>query len=309
MENSSLLETIESIAIEILKAKEALNKESAILLPEVVSEFKKRNSEIKETTLSAYMNKLTRTSTSPIKSAGKKKGFYFTVQNVNATVPSPSSSEKEPTPEISKNVTSITIAINDSSDQATKTRNQIEKKLYPIARDWLIAEGYSALVTGEKKGNGQWGNPDVTGIRVTHTVSETKEVEIATIEVKINDLDWRRQIFEAVSHTRFSNCTYFCFAYPESNRNSFDSEFYMYAEEFELGLLGIEMEDADFEKFVKNEYDPKYEDVEVIELNTPRFRTLRPYFREKFLKNLEISSLKDLILWPNQATALKPTGT
>lgn len=129
-----------------------------------------------------------------------------------------------------------------------------------------------------------------------------------TVEIKSSQENWRQFVFEAVSHTRFSNLTYYCFAYPESDRNSFDSEFYMYAEEFGIGLLGIEMEDANFRNFTSNQYDPTAGDIEVIELNTPRFRNLRPYFREKFLKTLGITSLTELIRWPN-FTSFQDTGS
>lgn len=334
MENS-LIDKIEKIAIEILKLKSAVSVESAVILPEIVAEFQSRSANVKETTLSAYLSKLTRTESSPIRSAGKKRGFYYFEKPAISEVKLPDSplltvvhgaettnTSTFPTgPSAHGLEMGSTPANNSSSDSSTQDmeagsapslqatpRLQLEKKLYQIARAWLEAEGFNSEITGERTGNGKWGNPDITGIRVYNTASESKEVEIATVEVKISQDNWRQFIFEAVSHTRFSNLTYFCFAYPESDRNSFDSEFYMYAEEFGIGLLGIEMESTDFENFITNQYEPKNGDIEVVELNTPRFRSLRPYFREKFLKTLGIGSLTDLIRWPN-LNSFKDTGS
>lgn len=325
----TLIEKIESHAIAFLKERRADSVQTAVLLPELVAYFKKIEPDVKESTLSAYLSKLTRTESSPIRSPGKKQGFYCldklktdqVADNQSNLAPlyieefsGEGHSQSSPLAEASTNTNSSWKAgstlqsgssaqeqeqeIGETQGSQVSQRLKLEKKLYQIALDWLVAEGFNAEITGERTGNGKWGNPDVTGIKVHNTASETKEVEIATVEVKINQSNWRQLIFEAVSHTRFSNLTYYCFAYPESDRNSFDSEFYMYAEEFGLGLLGIEMEDTDFENYISNKYEPTTGDIVVVELNTPRFRSLRPHFREKFLYTLGIRSLSDLIRWP-----------
>lgn len=308
MERLSLLQSIEKTALEILKSKDASSKDAAILLPEVVTAFKEKQFDVNESTLSAYLSKLTRSGTSAIKSAGKKKGFFFSESSI--TFPEPIAPTNMSREESSVETTQVFFQgpANASSPKQKEPRLLIEKKLYQMIKQWLETEDYNVDVTADKTANGKWGNPDVTGIKVVDTVSENKEVEIITIEVKPNLDQWKQFIFEAVSHTRFANLTYYCFAYPESDRNSLEPELYLYAEEYGLGLLGIEMEQDDYEKFQRNEYDPKFEEVEIIELQTPRLKFLRPYFREKFLNSLGISSLKELILWPGKVDPLKPAA-
>lgn len=301
MEKQSLVQIIESTASEILQQKKAVNKDEAVLLPEIVAAFKQRQSNINESTLSAYLSKLARSGTSSIRSAGKKRGFFIspvTLATADATQALPVEAV------IDHQLASIEHP-SAALAKGREPRQMIEKKLYQMIKEWLETESYSVAVTADKTANGKWGNPDVTGIKVIDTVSENKEIEIITIEIKPNVDQWKQFIFEAVSHTRFANLSYYCFAYPESSRNGHEQELYLYAEEFGIGLLGIEMEDADYQNFLINQYEPKFEDVEIIEIQTPRLKFLRPYFREKFLESLGISCLKDLILWPGKAESLK----
>lgn len=229
----------------------------------------------------------------------ERRKVFFYYENLE----SPEAEALNQAEDLSVGVQPQVMGATDRQEEAAPVRASIEKKLYTLIQDWLLAEDFNTSITADKTGNGKWGNPDITGIKITDSVTQNKEVEIITIEAKPSLQQWKQFIFEAISHTRFANTSYYCFAYPENERNSLDPEIYLYAEEFGLGLLGIEMVQKDYDDFLANRYEPKFEDVYFVELQTPRYKTLRPYFREKFFKTLNINNLKELILW-----GVKPQG-
>lgn len=281
----TLIQRISMIATEFLIQKDALESAKSILLPEIVTYVTAKEPEIKENTIAAYMSKIARDPDSSIRSAGFKRGFY-----VSKLTP-----ESAPIPPAASNLTKL--KNTQPKAPSAEGNNWVEEKLYDLISAWLEAEGYQAQVTSDLTKNGKWGNPDVTGLKVTDTVAETKEIEIATVEVKSSEKDWRQMIFEAVSHTRFANVVYFAIAMSESLYENLEDEIYLYAEEYGIGLVGIIMADDDYNKFVSNELQPTYASVEIKELRTPTFRQLRPYFREKFLKSLKITDLRGVFTW------------
>lgn len=297
-DNLSLIESIESIVADILKSKQALTKEAAIKLPDIITAIKQKNFSVNDSTVAAYLSKLSRLEISCIKSAGKKRGFFYQ-SKIETNSADPLNTDALKNNSAPAGQPPLTI------DPKQKNYKETEKKLYEMVQMWLETENYNVDITAHNLKNGKWGNPDITGIKVLDTVTESKEIEITTIEVKSGRSQWRQYIFEAVSHTRFANLTYYCFAYPEAERNSLEQELFLYAEEFGIGLLGIEMTDDDYERFINEDYAPTFGDVDIIELQTPRHKVLRPYFREEFLTSLGIKGLKDLILWPKKPRELK----
>jgi hypothetical protein len=210
------------------------------------------------------------------------------------------SESKEPNSNLTNNETaSVSDKIGEQKQRGT------EYKLYKIVKAFLAADGYMVDDTSSARGNKKWGNPDVTGIQITESVSGNKELEIATVEVKTGLENWRTFIFEAVSHTRFANVSYYCFAYPEKDKDNLDDDLYLYAEEFSIGILGIEMEDEDYANFRDDQYDPEIGDVKITTIVTPRFRTLRPYFREEFLNSLGIFDQSSLMRFGSSIEEIK----
>lgn len=86
-----------------------------------------------------------------------------------------------------------------------------ERFLYRLLANWLASLNYRTKVSADLRAGGLWGNPDVVGVRLLETVWQTFEVEVVTIEVKNSSADWKRWIFEAIAHKRFSDRSYFSF--------------------------------------------------------------------------------------------------
>jgi hypothetical protein len=70
-----------------------------------------------------------------------------------------------------------------------------ESLLYPLLVQWLGNKGYFSKNTSGNKSGGRWGNPDVTGIKVT-SIANTISLEVLTVEAKIGIENWRQFIFE-----------------------------------------------------------------------------------------------------------------
>lgn len=257
--------------VEFLKTQGATSKENGKTTTVILESIKRINPEMNHNTVGAYLSALAKDPTSGIVLAGKGRGYYYVKPEQGL------------------------IQISESpTKQEAKKRVEREKKLYPIVRQWLLEKSYRVKDTSSARGNDKWGNPDITGLKVIDTVSETKEVELVTVEVKNSFEDWREVIFEAISHTRFANQVYFCFAYSEDYRRKIETEMFFYAEEFGIGILGIEMSDEDYQKFIQDGVVPNYDNIDMVELQTPPFKLLRPYFREKFFKTLGVGKLSDL---------------
>jgi hypothetical protein len=98
-----------------------------------------------------------------------------------------------------------------SGDAAKYTRR--EAALYPALCDWLSGRKFRAEDTSRSKAGGTWGNPDVTGLRLSEGYLGRRDIEVATVEVKTSMAYWRQYIFEAISHKRFAHRAYFAFAF------------------------------------------------------------------------------------------------
>lgn len=128
-----------------------------------------------------------------------------------------------------------------AGDDVSATRVAREAKLYPAVRDWLSSRGYRTQVTASLKRGRQWGNPDVTGLKLNSLPLGQFSTEVATAEVKLSAADWRYWFFEAVSHKRFAHRAWFAFAVgtDEPNLAQLDeaNEMCEYAERYRVGLL------------------------------------------------------------------------
>ena len=114
--------------------------------------------------------------------------------------------EPEPQPEVP-----LQVVATDPAQVARKV--QREKRLYSLLVEWLNSWSYQAEDTSQCKKGGPWGNPDVVGIRTHEGLGGSLHLELASIEAKISEFDWRRVFFEAVSHKRFADRAYFAFAF------------------------------------------------------------------------------------------------
>lgn len=150
-------------------------------------------------------------------------------------------------------------------------RQRRELTLYPALATWLRSRGYSAKVTAATKRGGAWGNPDVTGIRIVDGFLGQKNLEVATVEAKASDANWRYHFFEAVAHKRFAHRAYFAFAYgsdePTLSQVIDAQEMREYGEKYRVGIVVVFVANDTFEQLTKgNANELELDDVRVEEL-------------------------------------------
>lgn len=126
-----------------------------------------------------------------------------------------------------------------------------EKDLYPLMTLWLAQQGYLSKDTSTTKSGGKWGNPDIVGIDRVEIFGSI-EIEVASLEIKLSEASWEQFIFEAVSHKRFSNRSWFCYRTKVANQPLPKGMEY-YAERFRVGILQVELSDQELANLKKGE--------------------------------------------------------
>jgi hypothetical protein len=121
-----------------------------------------------------------------------------------------------------------------------------EKHLYPLIKTWLEASEYISADVSSLKAGGQWGNPDLLGVMRVEILGAA-EIELVSVEAKLSEANWERFIFEAVSHKRFANRSWFCYRtatqYPPLPKNMA-----YYAERYKVGIIQIYLTDEEIER-------------------------------------------------------------
>lgn len=185
-------------------------------------------------------------------------------------------------------------------------RVQREKRLYSVLVNWLDSWEFQAEDTSQRKRGGPWGNPDVVGIKTHEGLGSTLHIELASIEAKISEADWRRVFFEAVSHKRFADRAYFAFAYgsdqPTIAKLPELEQLREYGEKFRVGILAVFMEPALHQLLLNGQAAQIPEitlDMVRIEEVWPAVHDPVPLsMRERFLREvLEINDVKALLTY------------
>lgn len=136
--------------------------------------------------------------------------------------------------------------------QDTQFKN-LEKHLYPLVTAWLEASEYVSADVSSLRSGGLWGNPDILGISRMEILG-VSEIEIVSVEVKLSDDNWERYIFEAISHKRFANRSWYCYRtttpYPPLPKNMA-----YYAERYKVGIIQIYLTNEEMEKIANNPAD------------------------------------------------------
>jgi len=189
----------------------------------------------------------------------------------------------------------------DTSDEIPneKVKLKVEEKLYPIVETWLKTKGFRTKNTSSQKIMGKWGNPDITGIKVDEHLGK-KEIEINTIEVKISPLNFQQLFFEAVSHRRWANRSYFAFAAPVGFKKKANEELRYYSELFHVGVIVVEMEEADYENFLKGKLDEdQIADIaDIYELSSVLYESKQLKWQKQFMEEaLGIKKDEDVYTW------------
>lgn len=246
----------------ILEKEKCFSPEKAMSTPEIQTiyqEIKKTHPNVYEiplNSLAQYMSVLANDSDSKISCDGKRKGYYL---NLGSSFNSQTGNKAE-----------------------IKTK---EKDLYPILEEWLSFQCERVKDIANSRKGGQWWNPDILGISYL-TFFGNQAVEITTIEAKRDLSNWRRDFFEAVSHSMFANKAYYAYLCRQSDKK--DKDLFLYAQQFGIGLIAIEIPD---DKWGEN-IDIKIEYVK--EIFPAPVHNVAVRFQKEFLSNFEIRDVEDI---------------
>jgi len=188
--------------------------------------------------------------------------------------------------------------VSEEDEQEAGERRQRELLLYPVLEAWLQEQGYRSKDVSTSRSNGQWGNPDVVGIRVTEWLTQVS-VEVASVEAKTSFRDWRKWIFEAVAHRRFANRSYFAFAHPSSLLEKIDPDLRHYSELFRVGVLVVGLAEDRYKQLLSGALaDPlERDEVELVErFGAPRDNVSAEHQRA-FCEGIGIDSLEAAFRW------------
>lgn len=239
--------------------------------------------DVPESTFIIYLSKLVKEK-SAINTRGRKQGYYL------SEIAERDAAKQEPDP--------------DEAPEVAQNK-QRERILYPFFMNWLFIQGYEQVketADTRNKDLGTWSNPDVTGLRVYDLMGSINEIEIVTIEVKTSLDNWKYYIFEAVSHRRIANRSYFAFAHPEETLNKIDQDLRHYAELYNIGVLVLPLQSVDFDALKNGEpnLDGKADPNDIIELFSAPYAATSLQFRARYFQSLGIQSEKDLHKWGNR---------
>ncbi len=234
---------------------------------------------VPENTFKQYLSKWVKDPTCEINRLSKQQGYYL-----SAAAKALEANADEP--------------VIEPQAKIDEGRREKEKLLYPVLLNWLIEQEYRAKITATGRANGWWGNPDITGIICDESFGNLS-LEVATIEVKLSDKGWKQWIFEAISHRRFANRSYFAFAYPSELIKKLDSELRYFSELFQIGVLVIAMDQDQFDELQSGKLTIAVEDddVDIIELYSAPYAPVQPRFQKEYLLSLKITSTPEVARW------------
>lgn len=243
------------------------------------SEFPEYIPDIPKNTFVVYLSKISSQQGTRIICPGKRQGYYL--DSIVDKIEKIEETKKKQKPD---------------EGRKSEFSHVQEKSLYPILKDWLFEKDYDRVAdTSSLRANGKWGNPDLVALKI-EDIYGFLDIEITTIEVKLLDDNWEQWIFEAIAHTRFSNRSYFAFAYPENLFNKLDStDIKLYAEHFNIGILVLELDGESYLKIKSKEpIDLNPDEIRIIEYCQAPHNQTHIKFRKKFLQALDLLDLKKL---------------
>lgn len=237
-------------------------------------------------TFNQYLSNTVKDTKSNINCLGRKKGYYLSSVAVATNS------------EITETSTVDSEATETQQEVTSPKKIQKEVWLYPLLESWLVAQGYQAEDVSSGRSLGKWGNPDVAGISALDAFNGLS-IELVTIEAKISLDNWEQWIFEAISHRRFANRSYFAFAHPEETISKIPQDMRYYAELYNIGVLVLSMDHENYQNLQGGSLTEPLdsEDVEVVEVFSAPYNFVQPKYQLKFCEALGISCLKELYRW------------
>ncbi|MEH1933615.1 MAG: hypothetical protein V7L14_07770 [Nostoc sp.] len=274
----------------ILKCQEKLDSNNTLSSKELFDmaqqEFPEQFTEFSKNTFSQYLSYTVKDTESYINCLGRRKGYYI------------SSTAKEVVEKLGENE-----EIPARNEETTVARRQKETHLYPVLVSWLIAQGYQSSNVSSNRSLGKWGNPDLAGVNALDNFNGLS-LEVVTIEAKTSLENWEQWIFEAVSHRRFANRSYFAFAHPEETISKIPQDIRYYAELYNIGVIVLSLENETFQKLIGGTLQNplESEDVDIVEIYSAPYNFVQPKYQIKFCNALGITCAKELYQWGKRAT-------
>ena len=181
---------VNAVSQYVLEKHNCYDTQSAMLGQDIYSEYQtlvKKHPTFPQIPQSSFVVMLSfishsSSSTSAIKSAGKKQGYYVDKDLLN-----PDAQNSNVPPKIK------------------------EQDLYPVLTEWLSTKIDKAFDVSNKRGAKKWQNADILGVSFIQDLTEEHRFELHAMEVKVLHNNWRVDLFQAVSHSRFANRSYFAF--------------------------------------------------------------------------------------------------
>jgi hypothetical protein len=237
-----------------------------------------------------YLSVISKKESSPINCLGKRQGYYLAEEAQKILEESQQTLREDDEPERPPTA---------STQQHKEVgKSQKELLLYPALTEWLMERKYRAKDISNGRSLGKWGNPDVAGIK-SIDIFNGISIEVVTIEAKVTKDGWEQLIFEAISHRRFANRSYFAFAHPSELFDKLPlDEMRYYAELFQVGILVLQLSNDIFNKLAKGELDKMDSSmVDIKEVNSAPYQIVQPKYQLDFCKAQGISVLHDLHRW------------
>ncbi len=280
----SVYEQIRDVSEYILQ-KEGKTSESNTLPGPIIFERVKEEFEQVEfnrDTFQQYLSKANRDQKSSISTQGRRKGFY-----VSTLVLDEVETEEEAEAE-------------ENEVETTQRRKRVEreKRLYPVLVDWVQQLGYRTRDTSANKSSGKWNNPDVTGILATDTFNRT-ELEVLTVEAKHSTALWGQWIFEAVSHRRFANRSYFAFPATQELVPKLPPEMRHYADLYGIGILAVIVGEETHRSLIEEDEQQVIglDEADVVEVYSAPFHYVQPRRQMDYCRSIGITTVQDLYTW------------
>lgn len=300
-EKSNAYDKVAGIARHILHEHGKTSADETFSGTEVYNHFQNGLSEIgcqdeliQKSTFSQYLCRAAHKKGTLIFCEGRKQGYYTQqeLSEENSAEACRTENQTHPIPLEGKTTAEVLKPSEENELESSR-----ESDLYLILQNWLFSKGYTAHVVANNRKNGEWGNPDVFGFK-TFEFFNRIDVELTTVECKKTLDGWRHWFFEAVSHSRFSDRSYFAFPYPFDEIAKEAEELFQYAEYFGVGLVVLELSPQDYKTFIsggKIDYDK----VAPRELYVAPRRPPQLSAKIDFLKGLGIQSITELIQYEN----------
>lgn len=275
---SSSPEKVEKVVVFILESENKTDSDNTMSTEEIKKAYQKLKNDnediisIPENTIATTISVLSSKADSRIQCLGRRQGYFIT-----------------PVPEekVEENL--------EETNQIEKGK-LLEKDLYPVLKEWMqLSLDVKGVDISSKRGSLKWRNPDLLGIKEIDFLGEAK-FEILTIEVKPNMQDWTMYIFEAVSHSLFSNKTYFAYLKDNFYDKVLD-EMKLYASKFGIGIISISIDDKERPNIISSEKLLKALDdgtCQIKEEVPAPYHVPDIYLQKKFLDGLDIHTKSDL---------------